>query len=70
MRYGPETAEEVVPPADAEPWAAGAPRLMAWMTPPPDFQAEADAVDAGADGPALATGAPFVLATGVVGGGS
>jgi len=80
MRYGPETAEEVVPPADAESWAGGAPRLMVWMTPTPGFQAEADAVGAGTlDEPALAAGtlepaltagAPVVVVTATGGGGS
>jgi hypothetical protein len=61
MRYGPEAAEEVVPPADAEPCAAGAPRLMVWMTPTPGFQADAGtlepALTEGALEPALTEGA-------------
>jgi len=69
MRYGPEAAEELVPPADAEAWAAGVPRLIVWITPAPDFQAEADAVEEGALEAAL-TGAPVVVVTATGGGGS
>src|SRR3954471_23370839 len=57
MRYGPEAAEALVPPADAEALAWDA-RLMVWITPEVAFEL------------ALTTGTPPVVATGVVGGGS
>lgn len=70
IRYGPEAAEELVPPEDAEAWAAGAPRAMVWITPAPAFHVEEDAFEEETLELALITGAPFVVVTATGGGGS